>query len=557
MKKRILSLALSAFIALALVPALGVDAGAYDVNIDDGISQEELLRGGIPDSPLWPLNTDANGYSSTDARFDTKNYLLATFDGPDGDYMYYTYDSTDRLTHRDTQAFGTPLYYAKAYDDAGRLVSVTTTSPSDSLCHTDTYIYDDTGRLSGSDEYGKHSEYTYTANGYIKKISSPDNTLDYVYDNAGCLVGFTLTGSNGSVTRYTYNADGQLTGYYSNVANITEAYTYTYDGDGNLTASLRHENMSGSNTSLDETGSYAYNDHGKLISAKKVVHTQGTRMPEGGKLDIWQTYTDVYTYNAGGHLTKHMYTQVTPSGRTTDSFTYHYDAAGNMVRIDGSSTDMGASTVTCEYDGAGNLTKRSVTSGGKTTWRTYTYVKRHTPLKASVADFTDVKHGAYYYRPVKWAVEQEITTGTAKTLFSPRQTCTQAQILTFLWRAAGKPEAGSTASYANSVITEKQYYYKALQWAAEKGVVTDMTLDPNAKCSRSDTALYLWRYAGSPASSPAAFTDVAADSPYSGAVAWAVEKGVTKGTSATTFSPDSSCTRGQIVTFLYRDLAEK
>ena len=90
-----------------------------------------------------------------------------------------------------------------------------------------------------------------------------------------------------------------------------------------------------------------------------------------------------------------------------------------------------------------------------------------------------------------------------------------------------------------------------------KGVVTDMALDPNAKCSRSDAALYLWRYAGSPASSPAAFTDVAADSPYAGAVAWAVEKGVTKGTSSTTFSPDSSCTRGQIVTFLYRDLAEK
>jgi hypothetical protein len=84
-----------------------------------------------------------------------------------------------------------------------------------------------------------------------------------------------------------------------------------------------------------------------------------------------------------------------------------------------------------------------------------------------------------------------------------------------------------------------------------------MALDPNAKCSRSDAALYLWRYAGSPASSPAAFTDVAADSPYAGAVAWAVENGVTKGTSATTFSPDSSCTRGQIVTFLYRDLGKQ
>ena len=170
--------------------------------------------------------------------------------------------------------------------------------------------------------------------------------------------------------------------------------------------------------------------------------------------------------------------------------------------------------------------------------------------------FWDVSSSAYCHDAVKWAVGKGVTAGTTAATFSPNQTCTQAQILTFLWRAAGKPEAGSTASYTNSAVTSGKYYYKALAWAAEKGIVTDLSLDPDARCTRADAALYLWRNAGSPAASPASFTDVPADSACAGAVAWAVEQGVTKGTSATAFSPDSACTRGQIVTFLYRDLAK-
>jgi 5'-nucleotidase/UDP-sugar diphosphatase len=154
-------------------------------------------------------------------------------------------------------------------------------------------------------------------------------------------------------------------------------------------------------------------------------------------------------------------------------------------------------------------------------------------------------------------VGRGVTAGTTATTFSPNQTCTQAQILTFLWRAAGKPEAAGAASYTNSAVTSGKYYYKALAWAAEKGIVTDLALDPDARCTRADAALYLWRNAGSPAASSASFTDVPADSACAEAVAWAVANGVTKGTSATAFSPDAACTRGQIVTFLYRALAEK
>jgi hypothetical protein len=184
-------------------------------------------------------------------------------------------------------------------------------------------------------------------------------------------------------------------------------------------------------------------------------------------------------------------------------------------------------------------------------------VLRKTPLPPAVTDFTDLKPGMYCYGAVKWAVGKGVTAGTTATTFSPAQTCTQGQILTFLWRAAGKPAAGATASYTSPAVKAGSYCYTALQWAAEQGVVTDLSLDPSAPCTRADAVLYLWCYAGSPAASPTSFTDVAADSPCAAAVAWAVEKGVTKGTSATAFSPDAACTRGQIVTFLYRALAEK
>ena len=166
--------------------------------------------------------------------------------------------------------------------------------------------------------------------------------------------------------------------------------------------------------------------------------------------------------------------------------------------------------------------------------------------------FTDVAAGAYYYDAVLWAVEQGVTTGTTETTFSPAQTCTQAQILTFLWRAQGKPAAVSDAPYTDAAVGRGLYYDQALAWAWEAGVVTDAALKPSAPCSRADVVLYLWRLAGSPAVETDGFADVAADAPYARAVAWAVDQGVTTGTSQTTFSPTQTCTRGQIVTFLNR-----
>ena len=166
--------------------------------------------------------------------------------------------------------------------------------------------------------------------------------------------------------------------------------------------------------------------------------------------------------------------------------------------------------------------------------------------------FADVSIDYYYYAPVLWAVQEGITNGTSETQFSPDMTCTQGHILTFLWRAAGEPAAAIDNPFTDKSVTENMYYYDALLWAYEQGIVENTGLDPDAPCSRSDVALYLWRYADSPDMGASGFSDVPESSAYSDAVAWAVENNVTTGTSDTTYSPDATCTRGQIVTFLCR-----
>ena len=165
--------------------------------------------------------------------------------------------------------------------------------------------------------------------------------------------------------------------------------------------------------------------------------------------------------------------------------------------------------------------------------------------------FEDVKAGAYYADAVKWAVEKNITTGTSETTFSPDITCTRAQIITFLWRAVGSPK--STGINPFSDISSSDYFYEAAIWASEKGMVTGNKFEAITPCTRASTVKYLWQNAGSPSVSGAsAFTDVSAGADYAQAVAWAVQNGVTSGTSATSFSPEVVCSRGQIVTFLNR-----
>ena len=173
----------------------------------------------------------------------------------------------------------------------------------------------------------------------------------------------------------------------------------------------------------------------------------------------------------------------------------------------------------------------------------------------SQKDFNDVKPGDYFYDAVNWAVEKGITTGTSATTFSPNASCTRAQIVTFLWRASGSPEP-KTASNPFTDVAANAYYCKAVLWAVENGITTGTsatTFSPDAPCTRAQGVTFLWRANGSKAASAAAsFTDVASDAYYAPAVAWAAEQNVTGGVGNGLFSPDTTCTRAQNVSMLYR-----
>lgn len=169
--------------------------------------------------------------------------------------------------------------------------------------------------------------------------------------------------------------------------------------------------------------------------------------------------------------------------------------------------------------------------------------------------FEDVTAEDYYYDAVLWAVKQGITEGDGDSTFSPEKTCTRAEIVTFLWRAAGSPEP-KTQDLTFTDVSQDEYYCKAVLWALENGITLgtgDTTFSPEEPCTRAQGLTRLWRAMQAPEAAAAdGFLDVAADAYYAEAVQWAVAQDVTNGTGPSTFSPDADCTRAQIVTFLWR-----
>ena len=175
--------------------------------------------------------------------------------------------------------------------------------------------------------------------------------------------------------------------------------------------------------------------------------------------------------------------------------------------------------------------------------------------------FVDVPVDTYYYDAVLWAVKEGITNGTSDTTFSPNNSCTRAQMVTFLWKASGSPEpVESTCPFMD--VRADAYYAKAVLWAVEQGITagtSDNTFSPNAPCTRGQMATFLWKVCGTPVpvggTNP--FTDVIENAYYAKAVRWAYEQEITGGTSATTFGSNDPCTRAQTVMFLYRIFADK
>ena len=178
--------------------------------------------------------------------------------------------------------------------------------------------------------------------------------------------------------------------------------------------------------------------------------------------------------------------------------------------------------------------------------------------EVKISPFRDVPTDAYYYEAVKWAQKKGITGGIGNDLFGPYQPCTRAQIVTFLWRAAGSPVVNYAMDLAD--VSGDAYYAEAVRWALSQGITTgtaDGRFAPDATCTRAQGMTFLFRASKASADGAPAFSDVAADAYYAEAVKWATDNGITNGTTSSTFSPGSGCTRAQIVTFLWRLYAEK
>ena len=251
-------------------------------------------------------------------------------------------------------------------------------------------------------------------------------------------------------------------------------------------------------------------------------------------------------------------------GGAVSTYTLTFDTNGGsaidkITKDSGTTIDLAAYKPTrAGYTFAGWFSDKALTkavTSVKLTANTTVYAKWTQNGGTAQDPFVDVKEGAYYYDAVLWAVEQKITSGTSATTFSPDASCTRAQMVTFLWRAAGSPKVENGKNPFADVKADA-YYYDAVLWAVEKGVTSGTsatTFSPDATVTRGQTVTFLYRNAGSPeVSGTMPFTDVEADAYYAKAVQWAVQQKITTGTSETTFSPMSDCTRGQIVTFLYR-----
>ncbi len=269
-----------------------------------------------------------------------------------------------------------------------------------------------------------------------------------------------------------------------------------------------------------------------------------------------RSYTAHWRYNGGGSSGYSYYTIKATAG-TGGSIS----PSGNVSVREGRdqtftiTPDKGYAVANVKIDGKSIGAVKSYTFENVRRTHTIEVIFMKANGNPQTGVFVDVATGSYYEDAVDWAVENGITKGTDDTHFSPDGICTRAQAVTFLWRAAGSPEP-KTNTMPFTDVNAGSYYYDAVLWAVENGITkgtSDTTFSPNMTCSRAQIVAFLWRSEKSPAAGTAnPFADVKSTAYYADAVLWAVREDITKGTTNTTFSPDADCTRAQIVTFLWR-----
>ena len=268
-----------------------------------------------------------------------------------------------------------------------------------------------------------------------------------------------------------------------------------------------------------------------------------------------RTYTAHWRYNGSGHSYSYYTIKATAGAGGSISPSGNVSVREGRDQTFTITPDKGYAVSNVKIDGKSIGAVKSYTFENVSRTHTIEVIFMKANGNPQTGVFVDVATGSYYEDAVDWAVENGITQGTDDTHFSPDGICTRAQAVTFLWRTAGSPEP-ETRTMPFTDVPAGSYYYDAVLWAVENGITkgTNETMfSPDATCSRAQIVTFLWRSEKSPAAGTAnPFADVKSTAYYAGAVLWAVREDITKGTTSTTFSPDADCTRAQIVTFLWR-----
>ncbi len=398
------------------------------------------------------------------------------------------------------------------------------------------YAEDENGNQSGEEKVFVSLQGEAQTLDHLEIVQSPDKTVYGVgetFDRTGMIVhAFFADGSSMEVTDYLVELDGALTAGTSSVTirytvgSITKTVSLPITVGGGSSSGESSGSSSGESSgssSGDSGGSSSGGSGGSSSSSSSRGHEVGVASSTNGTVTV-----SPKNAKPGDTVTV---TVKPDTGYTLETLTVT-DAKGNQLTL----TELGDGKYTFKMPSS----KVDIKA---------TFMEDNTMLNF----FTDVFAGSYCYDAVLWAAKKGITGGVDENHFAPDAACTRAQIVTFLWRAAGSPEPKGASGFTD--VPSDSYYAKAVAWAVENGITTGMSdsvFAPDGICTRAQSVTLLYRALGSKTESSASFRDVPANSWYADAVAWAVENDVTVGIGKGLFGPDAACTRGQIVTFLYR-----
>ena len=355
---------------------------------------------------------------------------------------------------------------------------------------------------------------------------------------------------------HVYDNDADTTcntcGYERTVTPPAHEHIVTFDGNGGTPSVSR---MTTTNQKLSSLPSASRSKHS--FDGWYTEESGGTEITTDTEFPADTTVYAHWTYTGGGGSSGYSYYTIKATAGAGGSIS----PSGNVSVREGRdqtftiTPDKGYAVANVKIDGKSIGAVKSYTFENVRRTHTIEVIFMKANGNPQTGVFVDVATGSYYEDAVDWAVENGITKGTDDTHFSPDGICTRAQAVTFLWRTAGSPKP-ETRAMPFTDVPVGSYYYDAVLWAVENGITkgtSDTTFSPNMTCSRAQIVTFLWRSEKSPAAGTAnPFADVKSTAYYADAVLWAVKENITKGTTSTTFSPNADCTRAQIVTFLWR-----